>query len=329
MRECSEVCERSSVPFAILSFGQVERKAIYKSIWLSIQKCMKQPPLRVHANFHPRNNRWRRDMDRVQLKPSRSAPDLTDLLEARSYEDRRLNGTSEDVDDDEDEDDVGGNGSADGPHHRWRRNSHLPTPSPSRSPTPDLSHHNGVDYEHSMEDADTYSFRLRSETPEVYTRGNEREDSEGTPYLRRAYSSRLRQSQPTSDSEVVQHYEQEESASPRPSTPTTSSTRPRGLSNVGSRFLPASLWDYLQEEISASELDGSQETKAERVTNFFSVPMAVEKVSALGCFTEHGIILRVDCSCRSSSLVTLYAWTLFCTPSQSCPFDSQLPSSVG
>jgi hypothetical protein len=45
-----------------------------------------------------------------------------------------------------------------------------------------------------------------------------------------------------------------------------------------SRFLPASLWDYLKEEIRATELDGSQEMKAERVTNFFSVPMVVEQV---------------------------------------------------
>ncbi|KAK9897095.1 DUF747-domain-containing protein [Cystobasidium minutum MCA 4210] len=71
--------------------------------------------------------------------------------------------------------------------------------------------------------------------------------------------------------------------SPDPGTP-TSNTRPRVLSNIGARFLPASLWDYLQEEISASELDGSQETKAERVTNFFSVPMAVEQIIIFGYF---------------------------------------------
>ena len=42
--------------------------------------------------------------------------------------------------------------------------------------------------------------------------------------------------------------------------------------------LPFSLWQYLQEEIRAIELDGSQEVKSERVVNFLSVPMAVEKV---------------------------------------------------
>jgi hypothetical protein len=52
------------------------------------------------------------------------------------------------------------------------------------------------------------------------------------------------------------------------------------ISNFSSRILPTSLWDYLQEEIRATELDGSQELKAERVTNFFAVPMAVERVAS-------------------------------------------------
>lgn len=59
-----------------------------------------------------------------------------------------------------------------------------------------------------------------------------------------------------------------------PSSPTNATKVP----DLSSRFLPASLWDYLKEEIQATELDGSQELKAERVTNFFSVPMVVEQV---------------------------------------------------
>lgn len=240
-------------------------------------------------------------MDRGQLQPSRSAPDLTDLLEARSFEKRRLNnGTSDDDglrgieddedvgdninDDEEDEDNAGSN------RHRWRRGQ-LPTPSPSRSPTPDVSRNNDIDYGRIMEDADTYSFRLRSETPEVYShRGHERmhrseddgeDEEEDANGLRRTLyrSTDMQDSQMTSESEgILRESVEDGSSSPPPSTP-MSPRRPRGLSHVGTRFLPTSLWDYLREEISASELDGSQEMKAERVTNFFSVPMAVEQVS--------------------------------------------------
>ncbi|GAA98908.1 uncharacterized protein L969DRAFT_51170 [Mixia osmundae IAM 14324] len=46
--------------------------------------------------------------------------------------------------------------------------------------------------------------------------------------------------------------------------------------------LPYSLWDYLREEMSATELDGTQEVKSERVSNFLSVPMEVEKIILFG-----------------------------------------------
>lgn len=232
-------------------------------------------------------------MERVQLKPSRSAPDLTDLLEARSFESEErqqhdgLNGHTSEDDEDEDDDTAHGIDGVDDEHdndeanrHRWRRN-HLPTPSPSRSPTPEISRRNGPDYGRTMDEADACSFRLRSETPEVYNDSHiGDEDGSTRAYLRRAYSGRLRDSHAASESDAAPHHATEESTSPSPSTPTspTSPNRPRGLSNARRRFLPTSLWDYLQEEISASELDGSQEMKAERVTNFFSVPMAVEQV---------------------------------------------------
>lgn len=226
-------------------------------------------------------------MERAQLQPSRSAPDLTDLLEARSFEKRsRLNGTSDDdgaaqsIEDDEEEDEEEDN--ADDSRHRWSRH-HLPTPSSSRSPTPDVSHGRDREYGRTLEDADACSYRLRSETPEVYTRGEHvrmhRSEGDGT-YNEQYRSSNLMDSQMTSGSEGRREPTGDGSPSPEPSTP-TSGTRRRGLSNVGARFLPTSLWDYLREEISASELDGSQEMKAERVTNFFSVPMAVEQVSSL------------------------------------------------
>lgn len=47
---------------------------------------------------------------------------------------------------------------------------------------------------------------------------------------------------------------------------------------LGLQQLPFSLVDYLKEEIRATELDGFQELKTERITNFLAVPFAVERV---------------------------------------------------
>ena len=41
---------------------------------------------------------------------------------------------------------------------------------------------------------------------------------------------------------------------------------------------PFTLWEYLQEELLATDFDSHQEMKWERVSNFLSVPVAVEKV---------------------------------------------------
>lgn len=210
-------------------------------------------------------------MERVQLQPSRSAPDLTDLLEARSF-DKRTSDDDAGVLAMEDEDDEEDDGNIDDDNRRRWRANHLPTPSPSRSPTPDVSRDDDREYG-----------RMRSETPEVYARGEHvrmhRSEGDDTVYMDEYNTNNHVDSQRDSESEGIHRpTRDDESLSPEPSTP-TSATRGRGSSNVGARFLPTSLWDYLREEISASELDGSQEMKAERVTNFFAVPMAVEQVS--------------------------------------------------
>lgn len=49
----------------------------------------------------------------------------------------------------------------------------------------------------------------------------------------------------------------------------------------GIKRIPFSLWDYLQEEVLAVEMEGEEGVKAERVTNFLTVPGEVEKVSHL------------------------------------------------
>lgn len=41
---------------------------------------------------------------------------------------------------------------------------------------------------------------------------------------------------------------------------------------------PFSLWDYLREELLATDFDSHQELKWERVSNFLSIPLAIEKV---------------------------------------------------
>lgn len=44
---------------------------------------------------------------------------------------------------------------------------------------------------------------------------------------------------------------------------------------------PFSLWDYLREEMFATDFDSHQELKWERVSNFMAIPLAIEKVRLL------------------------------------------------
>ncbi|KIP06627.1 hypothetical protein PHLGIDRAFT_106799 [Phlebiopsis gigantea 11061_1 CR5-6] len=45
---------------------------------------------------------------------------------------------------------------------------------------------------------------------------------------------------------------------------------------------PFSLWDYLREELLATDFDSHQELKWERVSNFLSMPVAIEKIMVFG-----------------------------------------------
>lgn len=63
-------------------------------------------------------------------------------------------------------------------------------------------------------------------------------------------------------------------ASPPPTAPFS----PGGSSSFIVSQPPFSLWDYLQEELLATDFDSHQEMKWERVSNFLNVPVAVEKV---------------------------------------------------
>ncbi|KII92363.1 hypothetical protein PLICRDRAFT_103879 [Plicaturopsis crispa FD-325 SS-3] len=75
-----------------------------------------------------------------------------------------------------------------------------------------------------------------------------------------------------------------------PPTPITSSpsgpdSRPdftRSLPQGPSYEPPFSLWDYLREELLATDFDSHQELKWERVSNFLNIPVAIEKIIGFG-----------------------------------------------
>lgn len=72
-------------------------------------------------------------------------------------------------------------------------------------------------------------------------------------------------------------------STPPPSTPRSDSRR----DYVTSHEPPFSLWDYLREELLATDFDSHQELKWERVSNFINMPVALEKIFFIGfilCF---------------------------------------------
>lgn len=59
------------------------------------------------------------------------------------------------------------------------------------------------------------------------------------------------------------------------------------ITKVVTQLGPFSLWDYLREELLATDFDSHQEQKWERVSNFLSMPVAMEKIIGFGfivCF---------------------------------------------
>jgi hypothetical protein len=63
-----------------------------------------------------------------------------------------------------------------------------------------------------------------------------------------------------------------------PLAPPSHDTPEEKFTHAASEPPPFSLWDYLWEEIVATDFDSHQEMKWERVSNFLSVPLAIEKV---------------------------------------------------
>ncbi|KAF9010689.1 eukaryotic membrane protein family-domain-containing protein [Cyathus striatus] len=77
-----------------------------------------------------------------------------------------------------------------------------------------------------------------------------------------------------------------------PSTPVspispTFTSRESSLEPPKQNEAPFSLWDYLREELLATDFDSHQELKWERVSNFLNIPVAMEKIIGFGfivCF---------------------------------------------
>ncbi|KAF9972520.1 hypothetical protein BGZ73_004340 [Actinomortierella ambigua] len=74
--------------------------------------------------------------------------------------------------------------------------------------------------------------------------------------------------------------------SPHPSKLNSSQAEGLGSNMTDHTTYPVtvSLWDYLKEEMTASDFESTQELKRERVANFFSVPIAFEKMIVFGYF---------------------------------------------
>jgi hypothetical protein len=63
--------------------------------------------------------------------------------------------------------------------------------------------------------------------------------------------------------------------SPTPPPPPIPQPQNKTVEQTAPQF---SLWDYLREELLATDFDSHQEQKWERVSNFLSMPLAIEKV---------------------------------------------------
>lgn len=71
---------------------------------------------------------------------------------------------------------------------------------------------------------------------------------------------------------------------------------------------PFSLWDYLKEEILATDFDSTQEMKWERVTNFIAIPFHMEKTMLFGFFVCLDSFLYTFTILPLRFGVALYLW---------------------
>lgn len=203
-----------------------------------------------------------REQPRLQLPTSASAPDLLAQL-ARSDDEEDEDANEEEVDEHR-------------PRVSWRPEAYktplgglatpdrTPSPAPLDSPPPA----NGAPV-----DVPYYQPSTPDEEPRVPYRRHASE-----PY---GASPASYESEGHSDTEVSGRHDLVEPATPAP----LSDERARSLGT-----LPFSLWDYLYQEAVVSEEDaapGDADPRAERISNFLNVPVAIERLVAFGwviCF---------------------------------------------
>jgi|ERR1700722_17135520 len=141
--------------------------------------------------------------------------------------------------------------------------------------------------------------RTRKEISNKFLRGRTHQ----TSYTTNPYTSSEEELEPDSyplrgdesffprDESRTLHYA---SLPPTPISPSTphSYSPPPLLSHLAAP--PFSLWDYVHEEILATDFDSHQELKWDRVSNFLNIPLALEKVRN-----------STTISCDSSKIITI------------------------
>lgn len=81
---------------------------------------------------------------------------------------------------------------------------------------------------------------------------------------------------------------------------------PISMSAVEDAPAPFSLWDYLREELLATDFDSHQEMKWERVSNFLNVPVAIEKVRLSLISLASGAHITIACRRLASPEYTTF-----------------------
>ncbi|CEH18899.1 Predicted membrane protein [Ceraceosorus bombacis] len=99
-----------------------------------------------------------------------------------------------------------------------------------------------------------------------------------------------------------------EVSTPRPSSHSQSAAALNTLPLVGSQS-SLSLWDYLREEIVATDFDSTQEMKWERVTNFIAIPFWMERIMVFGIAVCLDSFLYTFTILPLRFGVALYVWT--------------------
>ncbi|KAF8488406.1 eukaryotic membrane protein family-domain-containing protein [Gautieria morchelliformis] len=109
----------------------------------------------------------------------------------------------------------------------------------------------------------------------AYLSDREAHDAKGSP-------------SPTGSEPLISPQTETKAYASLPPSPISPSPPPSFLRSKGTLYPPPfSIWDYLREELLATDFDSHQELKWERVSNFLSIPVALEKILSFGfilCF---------------------------------------------